>query len=180
MPVSSMRGSVVCRDYLMIKMRFAPVVVATLVSLTSHASAVQKSGRDPEVEATVQVALNAAQSGDIKTLRNQYASDCVFVDEFAPFRWSGPKALDAYFASAARMYQETHHGNVKMNVGRPTYIYVAGNQAYISEPLTETATLRGKPYNSAGSLTFTLSRIDHVWKITSQTWVKVSETSNPY
>ncbi len=164
----------------MIFHRFVCVVSIGAVCLAPSSFAAQVTGRDPAVLATVDAALSAAQSGDIARLRDQYAPDCVFVDEFAPFRWTGPNALDAYMASAGQMYQETQHGEVRMNVSPPAYVYVSGDAAYVAEPLSEKATVRGQPYESTGVLTFTLARTGQGWKITSQTWTKASENTNPY
>ncbi len=155
------------------------VLIASLF-LTNEAVAAQGGDRGTDVMITVDAALSAAQSGDVRKLRNQYAANCVFIDEFTPFHWSGPDALDHYLASAAQMYKETQHGEVRMTVGSPTYVYVSGNDAYLVEPLSEKATVRSKAYKSTGFLTFTLARINHVWKITAQIWSKTSENMNPY
>ena len=160
--------------------RFAIMLLITSMVLTNEAIAAQSGNQGGEVMATVNAALRAAQFGDVRKLRNQYAAGCVFIDEFAPFHWSGPNAIDDYLASAARMYKETQHGEVRMTVRPPTYVYVSGDDAYLVEPLSEKATVRGKVYKSAGFLTFTLARINYVWKITSQTWSKTSENMNPY
>ena len=159
----------------------APIVAAILAALaTSPAAAAQTSGPDPEVMATVQASLDAGQSGDIGKLRDQYAPDCTFIDEFAPFLWRGPHAIDGYFASGYRMYQETQHRDGKTTVKRPAFVYVSGDLAFVVEPLTGTSTVRGRPYRQQGSFAYTLARIDGRWKITSQTWTKSSESRNPY
>lgn len=160
--------------------RIGAAAAAALLALTSEAAAGQTSGPNAAVQATVEAALSAAQAGDLQKLQAQYAPDCLFIDEFAPFRWSGPNAIKDYLASAAQMYQETQHADVRMTVGAPRYVYVSGDQAYVVEPLSETATVKGKPYDSAGALTFTLTRIDQAWKITAQVWTKSSESLNPY
>ena len=160
--------------------RFAFIFPIVALLAASPAFSTQSTGHDAEVLATVNTALSAAQAGDVAKLREQYAPDCVFIDEFAPFRWSGEHALDDYFASAMRMYQETQHGAVKMTVSPPAYVYVSGDDAYVIEPLSEKATVKGKAYKSAGLLTFTLVRRDHLWKITSQIWSKTRENLNPY
>lgn len=159
---------------------FAYIIPIVALLVSSQAFSAQSTGPDPDVLATVNTALSAAQAGDVAKLREQYAPDCVFIDEFAPFRWSGEHALDDYFASAMRMYQETQHGAVKMTLKPPAYVYVSGDDAYVVEPLSEKATVKGKAYRSAGLLTFTLVRRDQVWKITSQSWSKTRETMNPY
>ncbi len=157
------------------------IAAAILAALTASAAcAAQTSGPNPEVMATVTASLDAAQTGDIARLRDQYAPDCVFVDEFAPFLWQGPHAIDGYFASGYRMYQETQHKDGKTTVDPPAFVYVSGDRAFVVEPLGGTSTVRDKPYSQKGSFAFTLARIDGRWKITSQTWTKSSESMNPY
>ena len=160
--------------------RLVLMVAASMAALTTRAGAAQTSGPNPQVMATIDAALAAGQSGDIRRLRDQYVPDCTFIDEFAPFLWTGPNAVDGYFASGARMYQETQHGDGKTTVSPPAFVYVSGDRAFVVEPLSGTATVRGKPYSEQGSFAYTLIRIDGRWKITSQTWTKTQESMNPY
>ncbi len=156
------------------------LIAAALLALSTRAVAAQSSGPNAEVLATIDAALRAGQTGDIRELRDQYAPDCIFSDEFAPFLWVGPDAIDSYLASGGRMYQETQHGDGKTTLSPPAFVYVSAGRAYVVEPLNGTATVRGKPYALQGAFAFTLARIDGRWKITSQTWTKTSETMNPY
>jgi ketosteroid isomerase-like protein len=165
---------------MMTRVRFVLVFSFTALVLTAEVAAAQNRNHDAAVVATVDTALRAGQSGDLKKLRDEYTPNCIFIDEFPPFHWSGLNAIDKYFASAVKMYKETQHSGVRMTIKPPKYIYVSGNNAYLVEPLSENATVRGKAYKSAGFLTFTLVKIGHVWKITSQIWTKTSENMNPY
>ena len=156
------------------------IAAASMAALTTRADAAQTSGPNADVMATVAASLDAGMSGDMRRLRDQYAPDCTFIDEFAPFLWTGPGAIDGYFASGGRMYQETQHIPGKTTVSPPAFVYVSGDHAYVVEPLSGTGTVRGKPYALQGSFTYTLARIDGRWKITSQSWTKTSESMNPY
>ncbi len=160
--------------------RIALIAAASIVALTTGAQAAQTSGLNAEVTATVDAALSAGMSGDIARMREQYAPDCVFSDEFAPFFWSGPKALDGYLASGFRMYQETQHRVGKTTSGPPAYIYVSGDRAFVVEPVSGSASVRGKPYSQQGAFAFALARTQGRWRIISQTWTKTSESMNPY
>ena len=153
-------------------------VAAILAALP--AAAAQSSGPDPAVMATVDAALGAGQSGDMRKFAEQFAPDCTFIDEFAPFLWTGPNAIGGYLASGGRMYQETQHAAGRMTAGPPAYVYVSGDRAFVVEPVSGTATVRGKPYAEKGAFAFTLARTEGRWKITSQTWTKTSESMDPY
>ncbi len=160
--------------------RLALIAAASMAALTTGARAAQTSGPNAEVLATVDAALDAGTKGDIPRMREQYAQDCTFTDEFAPFFWAGPKALDAYLASGFAMYQETQHRDGKTTLSPPTYVYVSGDRAFVVEPLSGTATVRGKPYSQQGAFAFALARTDGRWTIISQTWTKTGESMNPY
>ncbi len=154
--------------------------VASASALSIGAQAAQVSGPDPEVMATVTAALDAGIAGDIGRMRDQYAPDCTFIDEFAPFLWTGPGALGGYLASGGRMYQETRRRDGKVTLEPPAFVYVSGDSAFVVEPLSGAATVGGKPYVQRGAFAYTLARTAGRWKITSQTWTKASESLNPY
>ena len=154
--------------------------IVAIPVLAVPAFAAQSSGPNAEVMATVDAALNAPVKGDMVLFRAQYAADCVFADEFVPFFWSGPNALDRWLASGGRMYQETQHQDGKATFGPALYVYVSGDVAFVVEPVEGQATVHGQPYAQKGAFAFSLARIDGRWKITSQTWTKASETMNPY
>lgn len=152
---------------------------AALVSADA-ALAAQSAVPDSAVLTTVDTALKAAQSGNVKLLRTEYLPNCTFVDEFAPFKWSGPHSLDAYFASAARMYKDTEMTDTKVSHGAPSYVYTAGTSAYVVVPLRVRAKIGDRQYRAKGVLTFSLQKTADGWKIATQTWSKTAENFSPY
>ena len=161
-------------------LRLALIAAASMAVLTTRAWAAQISGPNPEVTAVVDAAMQAGTTGDVPKLVAQYAPDCTFTDEFAPFFWSGPGAIQGYFMAGGRMYQETQHQDGKTVFSPPSYVYVSGDRAFVVEKVGGTASVHGKPYSQNGAYAFVLARIDGGWKIISQTWTKASETMNPY
>ena len=156
------------------------VAVALVAAIFPFVGAVADSDPKGAVLATVDGALDAAQSGDIKTMRTEYLPDCSFVDEFAPYQWSGPDSMNAYFASAAQMYKQTGMTGTKVSRGSPKYVYATSTSAYVVVPLEVQATVKGTPYRASGTLVFALQRTDAGWKISSQTWAKATENISPY
>ena len=156
------------------------IAAAFVASLPIPAVAGEIGGPATEAVATARAAIEAGIAGDIPRLMAQYAPACTFVDEFAPFFWSGTQSIEAYFAAGGQMYQQTQHKGDKVRLGPPAFVYVSGDRAFVVEPLSGSATVRGEPYASSGSYAFTLARIDGGWKITSQTWTKARENMNPY
>ena len=160
--------------------RLALIAAASMAVLTARATAAQISGPNAEVTATVDAALQAGAAGDMPRLVAQFAPDCTFTDEFAPFFWSGPGAIQDYFSAGGRMYQETQHKDGKTVFSPPSYVYVSGDRAFVVEKVSGTASVHGKPYSQAGAFAFALAKTDGRWKIISQTWTKTSESTNPY
>ena len=154
------------------------ILIAVLTSLL--VAPALAAAPDGAVRKTVDAALDAAQSGNVAQLRAQYLPDCVFGDEFAPFYWSGPHAIDAYFASAARMYRDTKMTGTKVSHGAPTFVYAGADRAYVTVPLRVRAQAAGRPYAATGVLTFTLLKTAAAWKIASQSWTKETENISPY
>jgi len=153
------------------------VVVAFAAAIFPFAGAVADAGPQAAVLATVDAALDAAQSGDIKTMRTEYLPNCSFVDEFAPYQWS---SMDAYFASAGEMYKQTDMSGTKVSRGSPKFVYVNSTSAYVVIPLKVQATVKGQPYRASGTLVFALQDTAAGWKISMQTWAKATENISPY
>jgi len=160
------------------KLVVAVALVAVMFPLVG--TAVDADGGPQEaVLATVDAALDAAGSGDIKTMRTEYLPNCSFVDEFAPYQWSGQDSMDAYFASAAQMYKQTGMTGTKVSRGSPKFVYTTSTSAYVVVPLEVQATVKGKPYRASGTLVFALQHTDAGWKIAMQTWAKATENISP-
>ncbi len=135
------------------------------------------AGPQAAVLATVDAALDAAQSGDIKTMQTKYLPNCVFVDEFAPYQWN---SMDTYFASAGEMYQKTGMTDTKVTHGKPKFVYATATNAYVVIPLDVQAKVKGQPYKASGTLVFALQDTATGWKISMQTWAKATENISPY
>jgi len=161
-------------------LRIALLAAASAALLSATARGAQTSGPNAEVLATVDAAMKASMAGDIPKILAQYAPDCTFADEFAPFFWSGPNAIQGYFMAGGRMYQETQHKDDKPVFAPPSFVYVSGDRAFVVEKVSGVASVRGKPYASQGAFAFALARIDGQWKIISQTWTKTAENLDPY
>ena len=153
--------------------------VALAAAIFPFAGIAADAGGGPEaaVLATVDAALDAAQSGDIKTMRTEYLPNCSFVDEFAPYQWS---SMDAYFASAAEMYKQTGMTGTEVTRGAPKFVYASSTSAYVVIPLDVQAKVKGQPYRASGTLVFALQHTDAGWKISMQTWAKATENISPY
>lgn len=165
------------RELQMSRKLLAAVALAAAIFPFAGIAADANAGPRAAVLATVDAALDAAQSGDIKTMRTEYLPNCSFVDEFAPYQWS---SMDAYFASAGEMYKQTGMSGTKVSRGAPKFAYVTSTSAYVVIPLKVQATVKGKPYRASGTLVFALQDTAAGWKISMQTWAKATENISPF
>jgi ketosteroid isomerase-like protein len=162
------------------RVRLILSAAASAALLTASAQAAQTSGPNAEVIAAVDAAMKASTTGDVPGILAGYAPDCAFADEFEPFFWSGPGAIQAYFTAGGRMYAQTRRKDDKPAFAPPSYVYVSGDRAFVVEKVSGTASVRGQPYSEQGAFAFVLARIDGRWKIISQTWTKTAENLDPY
>ncbi|MGH7018023.1 MAG: nuclear transport factor 2 family protein [Caulobacteraceae bacterium] len=156
------------------------MIVAAAAILAAPAFAAEPAAAKAEVAATVEAALDAGRAGDIRKVQEEYAPDCIFVDEWAPFLWTGPGAFERYMASGAQMFRETQRHDIAITSDPPSFVYVSADHAWLIERVGETSIVEGKPYQAKGWLAFTLERLGGRWKITSQTCTKSAESFNPF
>ena len=62
----------------------------------------------------------------------------------------------------------------RLLLGPARHLFVAGDDAYVTLPVTMTAVaLRsGRPLSVAGDLALTLRRVDGRWRLSSHAWVR--------
>ncbi|MGH7009649.1 MAG: nuclear transport factor 2 family protein, partial [Caulobacteraceae bacterium] len=114
------------------------LVAAAAAILALPAFAAEPAGAKAEVAATVAAALDAGRAGDIRKLQEEYAPDCVFVDEWAPYLWTGPGAFERYMVSGARMFRETQRHDIAITSDPPSFVYVSADHAWLVERVGET------------------------------------------
>ena len=97
--------------------------------------------------------MAAANANNLAMMKKFYTSSPVIIDEFAPYRWSGPNAVATWFAVGAflTMVKTTQvHGTFADS----SYWDAAKDRAEIMMPATFTFLVAGKPATDSGFWTF--------------------------
>ncbi len=115
--------------------------------------------------------IDGFNTGDTKLAYAAYAKgDIMIVDEFAPHRWYGPNAAQAWAAEYDKHAQATGVSDGQVKYGAPTRTEMEGDVAYVIVPTTYLYKQNGKPTVEKGQITFVLSSQAGAWKISAWTW----------
>lgn len=88
-----------------------------------------------DLTAPIHQFLDGFNTGNVKSAYAAYAAgDITIVDEFAPHRWVGPKAPQAWAADYDKHAQATGVSDGVVKYGQPTRTEVEGNVAYVIIP----------------------------------------------
>ena len=146
--------------------RIAAVLLASLV-----VSSTVLAATTVELTAPIHQFIDGFNTGDVKSAYASYAAgDITIIDEFAPHRWTGPKAPQEWAAEYDKHARATGVSDGLVKYGDPTRTEVEGNAAYVIIPTVYLYKEHGRPTAEEGQMTFVLSKIDGAWKIKSWTW----------
>ena len=141
------------------------------VALTSSVAA--KPGDD--VAAPVRQFIDGFNSGNVASAYAAYApGEVSIIDEFAPFRWTGPNAARAWAADYARNARANGITNGVVRYERPTRIERAGGRAYLIVPTVYRYSQRGRAMAEEGRLIAVVVRTARGWKLNGWTWSGVT------
>lgn len=125
----------------------------------------------PDANATIRQFLDGFNSGDTKSMLAAYSTgDVTIVDEFAPHRWVGPHAHQAWSADYEKHAQAAGISDGSVKYGAPTRTEVEGDAAYVVIPTTYLYKEHSQAMEEEGQMTFVLHTEDGGWKIQSWTW----------
>lgn len=158
------------------------VLTLVIIAFCSTTALADNQHRTTQVVAPVKALLGAMQSGDVKTMRAQYAPSITIVDDHPPFLWWGKNAEDAYALSFDPFAKKVKMTGLKVWLGEPEHIHIATTNAYAVVRVRATSTVDGKPFHERGLLAFTLQKMSSGWKITTQTYTEDTQAGrgDPY
>jgi len=129
------------------------------------------SAADADVTTAIHQFIDGFNNGDVKSANAAYASgDIMIVDEFAPHRWSGPNAPQAWAADYEKHAQAGGISDGQVKYGSATRTEIQGDGAYVIIPTTYLYKEHGKPMAEKGEMTFVLQNQGGSWKISSWIW----------
>lgn len=154
-------------------LRFAALAMGLLLacSLPAAAAPAQPSAA---MMKPVRALLSALNSSSAAPAQGALTSTATIVDEFAPYRWSGPSAAAAYLSSFGSMLKAQKISNVHGSLGRVSAFNRTGNRVYMVIATDVAATMSGKRSVEHGTWTFTLESSGATWQIDSVTWGTIS------
>lgn len=142
---------------------FGVVMLATVLAAASEQS---------DAMAPVHQFVDGFNNHDVKAALAACADQASIIDDFAPYHWSGAGAcsawVDAYHAWASQ--NDVSDGMVAL--GKPRYIEVTSDMAYVVVPADFAYKQNGKPAKGETGSTFTvvLRKGASGWRITAWTW----------
>jgi len=153
-------------DYLVKMIRMTGVLLASLIVSDTALAATTA-----ELTAPIHQFIDGFNTGDVKSAYASYASgDITIIDEFAPHRWTGPKAPQEWAAEYDKHARATGVSEGLVKYSDPTRTEVEGNVAYVVVPTVYLYKERGQSTAEEGQMTFVLARVNGAWKIKSWTW----------
>jgi hypothetical protein len=115
--------------------------------------------------------IDGFNTGDMKSAYAACAAGSInIVDEFAPYRWSGPDAAHRWAADYDKHAKATSVSDGSVKYGAPTRTEVEGDLAYVIVPTVYRYRQNGHPTAEEGQVTFVLHAEAGAWKIRAWTW----------
>jgi ketosteroid isomerase-like protein len=152
----------------------AAAIVALAVSSIPAGAATSDSATLKPVEAI----FAGGNANDSAAIAAAYSSDALIIDEFPPFRWSGPKAAATWWNGFGAFLTKVGISNGHLIHAKPTFLSydTAKTTAYVVMPSTFTYKSKGKAQTEIGRWVFILKKSATGWHVAVSTWATVSDT----
>ncbi len=148
------------------------ILLALLASFAFSPAVFAASKTD--VGAPIRQFIDGFNTGDTKSAFAAYAQgDIEIVDEFAPHRWSGPKAPQDWADAYVKHATATGVTDGMVKYGAPARAEIEGDVAYVIVPTIYLYKEHGKSLVEEGKITYVLHLENDAWKISAWTWTGV-------
>ncbi len=129
------------------------------------------ASQESAVMGTVNQFIDGFNRGDEKTELATCAAEASVIDDFPPHEWQGATACADWAAAFAAEAQRDGITESVVTLGRPWYISVTGDRAYVVLPATYAYKDRGKPVTERNAVfTVALRKSSAGWRITGWAW----------
>jgi ketosteroid isomerase-like protein len=152
----------------MVKTRILLAVVSLFIASSTMAN--DKS----DILALITKWNDLSNKGDEPGMAATCAKDAVVVDDPPPYLWRGAEACAEWQKSADTFVKNEGMTEIVGGVGKPSYVLIMADQAYVVIPATFAYTQRGKKLIESATATFTLQKTGVSWLITSWVWSKLA------
>lgn len=136
------------------------------------APVVQAQTADAKLMAPIQKFLESFNKGDVAGAAATHAAGAqLFIaDEFTPFLWRGPQAVQTWAEDLAREDKKRGITDEHVTIGAATRVETDGTAAYVIVPSVYTFKEKGVPMREAAQMTFVLQKGTGGWLIQGWTW----------
>ena len=153
----------------------AITALASTVSVSFAQAPPQATARQPpaEIQSLIDSHIKAFNTQDNNLLFSVFGDTAIIIDGIAPYRWLNPNAPAKWMADVEIWRKGL--GVIKEHLTYEMGFWnVEGSSAYAVISGTLTITLKGQSIVRTGTLAYTFTRRDGVWKIEAQAWGRTS------
>ena len=127
----------------------------------------------PEIQSLIDLHINGFNTQDNNLIFSVFGDTAIIIDGIAPYRWLNPNAPASWMADVEKWRKGL--GVIKEHLTYEMGFWnVEGSAAYAVVSGTLTITLKDQSIVRTGTLAYTFSRRDGVWKIEAQAWGRTS------
>jgi ketosteroid isomerase-like protein len=148
-----------------------------LAAAMLHASAAASGGPSDAVMQPVNALLAAANADDAAAMDRYVTGDAIVVDDFAPYRWTGPHAARQWWTDIDALFAKVGITQVHATASPVTQYSVSPDEAYVVVPLSVSYLLKGKAAGNTGLWTCVVHRYGASWKVAVAAWGTLTRTN---
>ena len=154
--------------------RLANIAVALLLILASVASSAADDAKD--VTATIRRFVHAFNRGDSSAMDATFADYASITDDFAPFVWDGPQAIDGWSSAFRARLQQRGMTGVHLVARDSSHLAISSSMAFAPVPVVYSySRMHASAWQESGILVFGLEISQSGWKIVSMAWAPTNE-----
>jgi ketosteroid isomerase-like protein len=120
-----------------------------------------------EPVAVVKQVFAEFNKGDMKAVEAAFANDSMITDDFAPYLWRGPSAMQNWLDGLDASIKSGGLRDLKVTVSSISNSGIDGDAAYVVARLVLTYKQHGHRMSASGANVLTLQRGPEGWKVTS-------------
>lgn len=122
------------------------------------------------IEAVIREHCHALKVGDIGAMTNIWEHTATVIDGFAPFIWSGPGALHAWWSQAQALLKPAGIDTIETDLKGWQRFSIQGDHAFVVAAATAWLLSPAMSLKATGTTSFILHRTDANWRIVSWSW----------
>lgn len=142
----------------------------TLAVAMLQASTGANQGPGAAVMQPVDALIAATNANDAAAMDRYVTTDAVVVDDFAPYRWTGPHAARQWWTAIDALFRKAGITKFHATASPVTQYSLSGDAAYVVVPLAVSYTLKGKAARSTGLWTCVVHRSGAAWRVAVAAW----------